>query len=147
MGRAKKLVNRDAKILSLRVPTLKNLWCEANMTILRNPYEYIEDCTNSYAFTKGGLFYIHSATGAGLNLGEVGYGPNKWAHLLRGYFYAPSYRGALASAKKYLGKKQRPPVGIVFMGERIKESPGISSSAGPCLLTMSFSWDYGEQIP
>jgi len=147
MGRAKRLVNRDAEILSLRVPTLKALWKEANLAILTNPEEYVEDCTNSYAFIRGGLFYVHSATGAGLNLGEVGYGSSKWAHLLRGYFYPPSYRGALASAKKYLGKKQRPPVGIVFMGERINKAPGISSSAGPCLLSMAFSWDYGAHTP
>src|SRR5690554_5381685 len=87
MGRAKRLVNRDAEILSLRVPTLKALWKEANLAILTNPEEYVEDCTNSYAFIRGGLFYVHSATGAGLNLGEVGYGSSKWAHLLRGYFY------------------------------------------------------------
>lgn len=128
--------------------TLRDAWSEINQHIISHPGETIEDSSSNGAFIDGISLTIESATGEGLDLGEVGYTKAKWSHLLKGYFFPESYYKALAAAKEYMDKKQRPPVGIIFYGERLtKEKVGIASSAGPCLLSMSFSWRYGNPTP
>src|SRR5690554_604611 len=134
-------------MLYVKAKTLRELWSKANLEILNDPERYVEDCTSSYAFIDGGIFHVLGGTGEGLDLGEVGYSKAKWSHLLRGYFLSESFEAALDSAKKYLGRKQRPPCGIVFFGSRIHKAPGISSSAGQCLLSASLSWAYDNNTP
>ena len=135
-------------MLRVAADSLRGAWENVNYAILENPKELVENCSSNAAFIDGIELDIGWAKGDDLDLGEIGYTKAKWTHLLKGYFFPESYYKALAAAQEYLGKKQRPPVGIIFYGERLtKESVGIASSAGPCLLSMSFSWRYDNPTP
>lgn len=134
-------------MLWVKAKTLRDAWIQLNMQILERPHEVIEDCTSSYAFIDGGIVYVESGTDQGLNLGEVGYSRAKWKHLLRGYFLPESFEAAVRAGEHYLGRPQRPPLGIVFFGDRIHKSPGISSAAGPCLVGFTLAWRFADPTP